>query len=128
MSTRAQIIVKDERQELWFYRHSDGYPDGALPLLEKFLNYVKDGSIRVNVEQAGGWLILLGADEYNEKYDSKSGKFVKKETLVVPNKEDLCAGWKCGSIEPCACNRQHDDIQYLYTVNLVDKTITWQAV
>ena len=27
MSTRANIIIKDARTTLYFYRHSDGYPE-----------------------------------------------------------------------------------------------------
>lgn len=60
MSTRCNIIVKDGRDELIFYRHSDGYPEGAMPTLETFLALVKEGKVRSNVSQAAGWLILLG--------------------------------------------------------------------
>lgn len=51
MSTRANIIVKDKHDTLWFYRHSDGYPEGTLPSLNKFLDMVKSGKIRDNVGQ-----------------------------------------------------------------------------
>jgi hypothetical protein len=49
MSTRSNIIIKEtfsylegsekvtKTDKLFFYRHSDGYPDGALPLLLKFM-------------------------------------------------------------------------------------------
>ncbi len=65
MSTRAGIIIKDGYNEVHFYRHSDGYPEVTLPKLEKFLKWVKDGKIRNNVQQASGWLIIIGAEEYN---------------------------------------------------------------
>ena len=43
MSTRANILVKDAfGEKLWFYRHSDGYPSGALPLLRVFMKAVKE--------------------------------------------------------------------------------------
>jgi len=72
MSTRAQIKITDSfGQELWFYRHSDGYPDGTLPTLQKFLDWVKAGKIRDNVEQAAGWLILIGAEEYGKTMITK---------------------------------------------------------
>ena len=64
MSTRASIIIKDEDEKLIFYRHSDGYPTGTMPTLNKFLELVKSGKIRDNVGQSAGWLIILGALEY----------------------------------------------------------------
>jgi hypothetical protein len=36
MSTRAQIVVEG-MEEVKFYKHSDGYPEGVLPVLEPFL-------------------------------------------------------------------------------------------
>lgn len=65
MSTRANIVIKDRHDKLFFYRHSDGYPEGTLPTLNKFIDWVKSGKIRDNVSQAAGWLIILGALEYN---------------------------------------------------------------
>lgn len=116
MSTRCNIILEDEytKQEkntkLWFYRHSDGYPDGALPLLVEFMQYVINGSIRDNVSQAGGWLIMLGAEEYGLK--------------TKPNKQDGFSGWKVGSIEPTTNN--HWDVDYIYNLDLQLKTISYQ--
>ena len=40
MSTRANIKVKDSYDTLWFYRHSDGYPEGAIPTIDKFMQLV----------------------------------------------------------------------------------------
>ena len=113
MSTRCNIIVKDEHSELIFYRHCDGYPDGAwaLPLLNKFVELVQKGHIRDDVGQSAGWLILLGAAEYNtipsdwlevENYSVKHCSFPKD--------------WKVGSIEPTT--QIHWDIEYLYVIDL----------
>ncbi len=110
MSTRANIIIKDEYNKLCFYRHSDGYPGGTLPTLKKFLNWVKEGKIRDNVNQAAGWLILIGADEYK-----KDGKII-----CEPDKTSV-SGWKCGAYEPTT--DIHEDIEYLYIIDLVEKTI-----
>ena len=33
MSTRANIILKDSYDKLYFYRHCDGYPEGVAPTL-----------------------------------------------------------------------------------------------
>jgi len=126
MSTRAQIIITDGQDELWFYRHSDGYPEGTMPTLEKFLSWVKEGRIRDNVEQAAGWLILIGAKEYSHEYkldvNGKLGR-VDKENLFEPGSDPMM-GWKCGAYEPC-CPVVHGDIEYLYTVDLKKKAVTY---
>lgn len=105
MSTRANIIVKDSSgDELIFYRHSDGYPEGAMPTLEKFINAVKAGQIRDNVGQAAGWLIVFGGME--DGHDPKTSPAMS---------------WKVGTIEPTT--QMHGDIAYLYVVDLDKKTI-----
>lgn len=102
MSTRANIKVKDKNDAQLFYRHSDGYPEGALPTLKKFMRWVDKGKIRDNVEQASGWLIAIGSDEY-DKY-------------LEPDEGDDFMGWKVGAYEPATCI--HGDIEYLYELNL----------
>ncbi len=64
MSTRANIIIRDGQDELIFYRHSDGSPEGALPTLENFLGLVKSDRIRDNLRQAAGWLIIIGYEDH----------------------------------------------------------------
>jgi hypothetical protein len=117
MSTRAQIIVKDEHDAVWFYRHSDGYPSGTLPTLERFLSWVKAGRIRDNAEQAAGWLVLIGHEEYR----------AEGHVGFEPNHTGKGMDWKVGAYEPCA-PVTHGDIEYLYTVDLTAKTITWKEV
>ena len=118
MSTKANIIVQNGDEKLWFYRHSDGSPESAMPLLEKFLSMVKDGQIRDNVGQAAGWLILLGAAE--------------SYPCVGLGDAAEIGTWKCGSIEPVAWGQQrtwtNGDIEYLYTVDLGAKTIRIQKI
>lgn len=107
MSTRANIIIKDASgDELIYYRHSDGYPDGAMPTLEKFMALVKEGKIRDNVGQAAGHLIVLGREEY------------ASEGLLTSD----FMSWKVGAIEPTTCI--HSDIEFLYVLDLKSKTIT----
>ena len=110
MSTRCQVIIKDEYAQLWFYRHCDGYPEGTLPTLKKFLSWVIDRRIRDNVEQSAGWLVMLGAQEYS----------VGDE----PGHDIAISGWKVGAYEPCTPVR-HDDIEYLYTIDLQAKTLSY---
>lgn len=55
MSTRAQIVVEGI-EEVKFYKHSDGYPEGVLPVLEPFVQgfLQKEGGTR-NTCWPGWW-------------------------------------------------------------------------
>jgi hypothetical protein len=123
MSTRANIIIKDSYSKLFFYRHSDGYPEGTMPLLNKFVGWIKNKTIRNNIQQSAGWLIILGALEYNTipkcefdapSYPGSTG-YGKIETIEDPT------DWKCGAIEPTTAI--HGDIDYLYIIDVDNKTI-----
>lgn len=37
MSTRSQIKYKDSASNIYIYKHSDGYPEGVLPVLVPFV-------------------------------------------------------------------------------------------
>jgi hypothetical protein len=111
MSTRANIIIKDDESKLIFYKHSDGYPEGTMPILTEFLDAVKSGKFRDNVGQASGWLVELGRRDLLNTFDGK-----------IP----AHYAWKIGSIEPTTCI--HGDIEYKYTIDLVKKTIKVQKV
>lgn len=115
MSTRANIVIKEGNEQLWFYRHSDGYPEGTLPTLAKFLNYIKEGKIRADLGQAAGWLIIIGNEEYN-------GKGFGTDAL----ERNDHSSWKVGAYEPTT--GQHGDIDYLYTIDLDEKTVTYKKV
>lgn len=124
MSTRANIVIKEGNQKLFFYRHSDGYPEGAMPTLSIFMDWLKSGKIRTDVQQGSGWLILLGAMEYNtlpkfeiEKPWREGAKgYGKVESIQAP--ED----WKCGAYEPTT--GIHGDIEFLYVIDLAKKEIS----
>lgn len=119
MSTRANVIIKDECDELIFYRHSDGYPEGTLPTLEKLLTWVKDGRIRDNVGQAAGWLILIGAEEYRDILGDDVTK--PRENVCEPGRPYSAYGWKCGAYEPETAIS--DDSEFLYVVDLAARAI-----
>jgi hypothetical protein len=107
MSTRCNVLITDGfGHKLWFYRHSDGYPRGVRPTLQKFMKWVKTGKIRNNVGQATGWLVILGNEEY------KAGSSPTQ--------------WKVGAYEPTT--GQHGDIEYLYTIDLLKKTLLAEKV
>ena len=99
MSTTANIIIKDKYEKLYFYRHCDGCPKGIMPTLIQFLDKVKSGEIRDNVNQSAGWLIIIGYEEYKE---------------YQPD-------WKVGAYEPTT--DIYGDIEYLYVVDLEKKII-----
>ena len=117
MSTRANIIIRDESDELIFYRHSDGYPQGTLPSLNQFLDLIKRGQVRDNTGQAAGWLILLGADEYGVSI---------REGEIVPSALGAGMQWKVGAYEPTT--DLHGDIEFVYVIDLEAKTIRHQKV
>lgn len=131
MSTRSQIVIKDDGDELWFYRHSDGYPTTNAVVLRQFLDYVKTGRIRRNVGQASGWLILMGAQEDQTYPTWENGTFKempKDLNTLKPTGEDRSGvGWKIGSYEP-SIPRCHFDIEWFYVIDLISKNLYIQKV
>lgn len=132
MSTRANIILKEGSEQLFFYRHSDGYPEGCLPLLEKFLSWVKGRNLRADLSQSAGWLIILGAIEYNtipkfrtEETGFPGGKVYGDIKSVEPPANNG-SDWKVGAIEPTT--GIHGDIEWLYTIDLAAETLEYHRV
>lgn len=112
MSTRANIIIKDESQKLYFYRHSDGYPECTGEDLKKFCEDYTNGLMRRDTMQSAGWLILRGWREYNLE-NSLAGRLC--DPIGVPKKEGGY-GWKVGAYEPTTCI--YGSIEYLYIIDL----------
>ena len=121
MSTRANIIIKDQYDLLYFYRHSDGYPevtrDQSLCI---FMNWLQKGLIRENVSQAAGWLIVLGAGEYDYTWTSEGSS---ENNTLLKNKQPIegSYGWQVGAYEPTT--GIHGDIEWIYEVDLISKTL-----
>lgn len=137
ISTRAQIKIintyrdingKENRDEIWFYRHSDGYPSSVLPDLRKFLGWVRDGRIRDNVEQASGWLMLIGMQdpyliENGDARELNNNRHRHLNTHEPPiTIEAGFLSWKIGQYEP-SVPEKHGDIEWFYIVNLTTKQI-----
>jgi hypothetical protein len=122
MSTRASILIKDEFSEQWFYRHSDGYPDGTLPTLRRFMDYVKTGAIRDNTSQAAGWLIIIGFQEYA---DGECGRSSQNTHVRHIAPADSSMGWKAGAYEPA--DGPNDWGAYEYELDLDKKRIRYRA-
>jgi len=128
MSTRANIIIEDGYDKLYFYRHSDGYPSGVKESLDRFVDMVRNGSIRNNVVQASGWLILIGAAEYDYNHDIESNEYGRElntgiQDLLSKNGKGY-SDWKVGAYEPTT--EIHGDIDHLYVVNLQE--IEWKEI
>lgn len=126
MSTRASIKITDDDDTLYFYRHTDGYPEGTMPTLKKFMAMVKSGAIRDNVGQAAGWLIIIGAQEYNcaKPYAKPPVTQATADALKMNDyTSDGFLRWKVGAYEPTT--GVHGDEEYQYHVDLAKKTIKW---
>lgn len=120
MSTRANVIIKDGKEQLFFYRHSDGYPEGTMPSLNVFVSWLKAGKIRNNVSQCAGWLVIIGALEYATiptapANTAEFGSDVDVEKIGAP--ED----WKASAYEPTT--GLHGDIEFLYVIDLPSKSV-----
>lgn len=107
MSTRANIIVKDSYQRIYFYRHSDGYPEGVQETLGKFLNWMREGRIRKDAMQASGWLIIIGHEEYSTEYG-------------IDNKP---LDWKVGAYEPTS--KLQGDVDFIYVIDIEKMSIMY---
>ncbi len=129
MSTRANIILKDGSEKLFFYRHSDGYPEGVTPTLDILANWIKSGKVRNNLGQCAGWLVVIGALEYQtlpaglftasglSYLDDNRDKIIEQDLTMIPK------DWKVGAYEPTT--GLHGDIQYLYIFDI--QTGTWEV-
>lgn len=121
MSTRCNIIIKEGDDKMFFYRHSDGYPEGVAPTLNMFMEWLRNGKIRDNISQGAGWLIALGAMEYNSlpsykaSKDEGYGSYAELDSIKPPT------DWKVGAYEPTTAI--HGDIEYLYIIDLAAKTL-----
>ena len=129
MSTRCQVAIVDSytdpKRPLLFYRHSDGYPDGVRPTLDQFCEWLRQGQVRDDPQQAAGWLVALGMQEYAENHvpdlahsrpsdrRSDSETVLQNMRLMEFSPKEY---WKIGAYEP-SCNWQ-TDIEWLHIVDV----------
>lgn len=123
MSTRANIVLYEvyggRKSELLFYRHSDGYPKGTMPTLEILSRWIKQKAVRNDLLQVAGWLIIIGAMEYNTIPDFKTEtieiggrKYEDTDISTIQPPKD----WKCGAYQPTTTI--HGDIEWIYRINV----------
>lgn len=111
-------------KQLIFYRQSDGNPEAIVPVLKVFLKWINEGKLRNNLGQCGGWLIILGALEYNAM--PKFLFFKEKLGFNELSKMQLPKVWKCGSFEPASSIS--GDIDYLYEIDINEAKLTVKKV
>jgi hypothetical protein len=85
------------------------------------------GATRANVSQAGGWLIILGAIEYQTLPE---GLFPENKKNVLDRTDDVIetvldnlsfTDWKVGAYEPTT--RIHGDVEFVYVLDLAKSEI-----
>ena len=111
MSTRCNIHFVGHGGHLTsnIYRHSDGYPEGVLPDLEKFFTELAAATrdTRFNSpEQLAARYMVWQAIQLAVDYD-----FSGKEMKTTPKASPL----DFLGVSPCL--EDHGDIEYLYKVN-----------
>lgn len=115
MSTRANIIIRDQSTTLYFYRHSDGYPESTGEDLKEFCKgYSKN--FRADAMQSAGWLIIHGFHTMIADHKAIDAKFSKASLEPLKGYE-----WKVGYYEPT--NGLHGDVEYVYIIDLDSMTL-----
>lgn len=108
MSTRSQIaFYGDKEQELksWdalIYKHSDGYPEGVLPLLEKFCRAFDKQRGLSDAEYASAWYLIWLGKEREENLAR-----YRKDSTAMPGFDFIGLG---------ISKDLHGDIEYFYAV------------
>lgn len=137
MTIRANVILSEihsyrsknnlnviKAKQLIFYRQSDGNPEAIMPVLKVLMKWINEGKIRNNLGQCGGWLIILGAIEYNAipKFLFFKEKLGPDELSKIP----LPKIWRCGGFEPAPSIS--GQIDYLYEININEAKLTVKKV
>ena len=149
MSTRAAIRIRDPQDELWFYTHSNGepvspflpedpdqQPQGVMPDLITLRNWLTQGRIRNNVQQASGWLVRLGVlrlldhqltcfqNPEEPNAPAQRPLNVTSDSWLQPAHPSLPLSWKASHYEPCPRHVALLDYRYAYTLDLDPPQIT----
>jgi len=121
MSTRCQIAFKDEYEEAWVYRHSDGYPSGVIEDLANLYNALSNSKAWGNRFQASylaaNFIFYCKMMHYfhdKELAEKKGGIF--KEIFEYAH---YFLGYG-------VCNKEdwHGDIEYFYKI-IPSKNNSW---
>lgn len=112
MSTRSQIKVKGS--EVMIYKHSDGYPEGVIPVLKPILErFVAE---RGNEPDYALAQIMRAFARHDEEYRKKRLEEAEDEIVKNMYKQPRMTGWGLDTV-------RHGDIEYLYKVDLEERVI-----
>ena len=127
MSTRANVRFVDSRREgeIWFYRHSDGYPGSVMPDLLRMSRWLEERRIQDNISQASGWLVAIGIVDMYDWSVEHGYQDVYRTDYFNPGGPESSTGWKVGYYEPDI--GQASDIEYRYTFDLSSNRITAES-
>lgn len=120
MSTRCQIGFTDGKSysPILLYKHSDGYPKGILPILEKIVSaFVKDRGAD------GEYLPAYIMREWAVR-ELRQKKTLREKYRKVNKKEP--PAWYFGGVSVLGwgiTTDLHGDIEYLYVVNIATGSI-----
>lgn len=120
MSTRSHIQVQQGDGSIYpcmIYKHSDGDPDSMMAFLVSFAQaFVKDRGD--DAEYCVAQILRHWAFEDFKYYNTpKYKKMFDGRNLALE-----MTGWGV-----CLSSDVHGDIEYMYTVNLKDGTVTWKT-
>ena len=128
MSTRAQIVVKGN-EEAKIYKHSDGYPDGVMPVLTELLQqFIAE---RGNDPEYCTAQIIRAFARDNEEHRIKQLEHFEKEiSILTANKQEASfyktlkeSYSKPSMLSWGVSNDWYLDIEYFYYVDLEKETV-----
>lgn len=105
MSTRSQIKLKNSTNNIHIYKHSDGYPEGVLPVLVPF---VKDFMAERGYEE--DYILAQIVRRFAVVQHYENLKFREKYPQLKGSSDYEFLGWGLD------CEK-HGDIQYLYEID-----------
>lgn len=118
MSTRCHVAIyesesaaKADNHHALLYKHSDGYPDGVLPILEPFLKQFKEVRGMGDTEYLSAWT-LHALMEDSVKHSIETRKWLIENKMSVDTMPENGMQGVGFSI----CSGLHGDIEYLYKI------------
>lgn len=115
MTTRCHILFRDKDYSLLTYKHSDGYPEGIIPLLREFWEWCP---LKRNLE----YLTATWCYFCKRRREKQSAEL---ERYGAPMATSELAGNHPVSLSVgiCAGGETHGDAEHLYEVNIEEETV-----
>jgi len=95
MSTRCQIKLKNSEDNIYIYKHCDGYPEGVIPYLKIIVDKFMANRGYDECYMLAQIVRYFAVEEHKQGYSPQLGHFT---------------GW---GLDCC----EHDDIEYLYEID-----------